>query len=222
MNEPLEVELRDGTPVSIRPIRPSDRERLAEGFAALSERSRYLRFHTSMPKLSDAQLRYLSEVDQHDHVALVAGRRDDPEGPGLGVARYVRLADDPSIAEAAVTVADQWQGRGLGTLLLLALAREALGKGVRTFRNYVLAENTGMIKLFEQLGAEREPDEPGVYVIDFELPADPDDLPNTPAARVFRAVAQGLPARLDPAPRPVWHERGPLREWLDEHLGSRS
>lgn len=206
MEPPIEYKLRDGTPVLIRPIRPADSARLREGFERLSERSVYMRFHTAMPSLSDAQLRYLTDVDHVDHVALVAERADDPEGPGLGVARYVRLTDDPEVAEAAVTIADEWQGRGLGTLLLSALASAALRNGVRVFRNYVLAENAAMVALFDELGARRRFEGSGIYRIDFMLPAHPDDLPDTPAGRVFRAAARGdLPA-LYPALPPVWRD----------------
>ena len=231
------VTLRDGSRVLIRPIRPEDRGPLERGFAQLSERSRYLRFHTFMASLTEAQLRYLTEVDQHDHVAVVAVDAED-ETRGLGVARYVRL-DDPGVAEAAVTVLDELQGRGLGTLLLAALAQHAVGNNVRTFRNYVLAENTGMLQLFENLGAKRSNDGAGVFQVDLDLSHDPEDLPDTPSGRVLKAAAcRQLPA-LDPSLPPVWttpaplpsgdearpttawHERGALRDWLDEVLRPR-
>jgi RimJ/RimL family protein N-acetyltransferase len=168
MDQPLEAKLRDGTLITIRPILPEDRQQLAEGFARLEDRSRYLRFHTSMRTLTPRQLSYLTEVDHVDHEALVAVRSDD--GRGLGVARYIRLQDDPEVAEAALTIADEWQGRGLGTLLLRALASSALRNGVRVFRNYVLAENDAMIALFDELGASRTLQGRGVYRVDFELP----------------------------------------------------
>lgn len=198
----MELTLRDGTPVVIRPIRPDDRDRLQEGFAKLSQRSVYLRFHTSMRMLSAAQLDYLTEVDHVDHVALVAAR-GDPEGPGLGVARYVRLKEDAEVAEAAITVIDEWQGRGLGTLLLGALAAAALRNGVRVFRNYVLAENRAMIALFDELGAQRTR-EASVYRIDFLVPVTLEDLPDTPAGRVIKAAARGELPALDPSLPPVW------------------
>ncbi len=243
----IRVTLRDGTPVVIRPIRPADRRALEEAFAQLSPRSRYLRFHTFIDSLSDAQLRYLTEVDHDRHVALVAAHADHPEGPGLGVARYVRL-EDSDVAEAAVTVVDAYQGQGLGTLLLGALAQHALAHGVTTFRNYVLAENTGMLALFEDLGATKTSDGGGVYRVDLALPKAAEDLPDTPTGRVLRAAATRLLPPLDPSLPPVWHrreertdeadrpedaggegsatgkgrwrERGALRDWLDEALGS--
>lgn len=228
------VTLRDGSRARIRPISPQDRGALEEGFAQLSERSRYLRFHTFTASLSAAQLRYLTEVDQRDHVAFVAVDAGD-EGRGLGVARYVRL-EDPAVAEAAITVIDEVQGRGLGTLLLAVLAQHAVGNGVSTFRNYVLGENAGMLQLFADLGAERITDGQGVFRIDLALPRDPEDLPDTPTGRVLKAAARGQLPTLDPALPPVWtapspqpapaavpagRERGALRDWLDEVLRSR-
>ena len=120
--EPLTAELRDGTRVLIRPIEPEDKGLLLSGFEQLSEQSRYRRFLAPVPKLTESQLTYLTEVDHDTHEALVAVDAGQPLR-GLGVARYVRLQDHPEIAEAAVTVIDAYQGRGLGTLLLALLAR---------------------------------------------------------------------------------------------------
>jgi RimJ/RimL family protein N-acetyltransferase len=240
--EPLEASLRDGTRILIRPIRPDDRQRLEDGFTRLSPRSRYLRFHSSIERLSEAQVRYFTEVDHHDHVALAAIDLDTEDEPGIGVARYVRLRDEPEVAEAAVTVLDEYQGRGLGTLLLRLLAEEATRHGVRVFRNYVLAENTVMLKVFKELGAVRELDESGVYTVDLAIPLESKNLPQTPAGRVFKAAARHLLPKLDARLPPVWQraedetegnedasqpedaprswsERGNLRHWLDEVLG---
>src|SRR4051812_1673019 len=134
-----EVPLRDGSVVTVRPIAPEDAEPLREAFDRLSERSRYRRFFTPMPHLGDRLLRYLTEVDHHDHEALVAN--DAQTGVGVGVARFVRLADRPADAEAAVTVADDWHGKGLGTLLLELLAVRAREEGIERFVAVMLPEN---------------------------------------------------------------------------------
>src|SRR5581483_8378240 len=97
-------------------LTPSDAPVLAEGFARLSAESRRLRFLTAKPTLSPSELRYLTEVDGHDHEAL--GAVDPVSHRGVAVARFVRDDQEPTRAEAAITVADDWQRRGVGKLLL--------------------------------------------------------------------------------------------------------
>lgn len=188
--DPVEVTLRDGTRAWIRPIRPDDKDRLQEGLQRLSPESRYLRFHTGVDRLSESQLRYLTEIDYADHMAWVAVDTDRPGAPGMGVARYVRLPAEPDVAEAAVTVADEHQGKGLGSILLTVLSRSASEHGIRVLRNYVLVENEAMLRLLDELGAQRHDEGDGVYRVDMPLPADPHDLPDTPAKGVLRATAR--------------------------------
>src|SRR5216683_930913 len=111
--------LRDGSWVAIRPVRPEDGPLLTDGFARLSARSRRSRFFTGKVRLSEAEVRYLTNIDHHDHEALCAVSRD---GRGVGVARYIRDRDETASAEVAVTVVDEWQGRGLGGKLLALLS----------------------------------------------------------------------------------------------------
>jgi RimJ/RimL family protein N-acetyltransferase len=146
--DPVELTLRDGTTVLIRPIRAGDKDALEGGFARLSDQSRYSRFLAPMERLSPTMLAYLTEVDHRDHVALIAFDRDS--GNAVGVARYVRT--DGSSAEAAVTVVDEWQGRGLGTGLTSLLAERALEEGIDRFTAVLLAENDEMLALLESLG----------------------------------------------------------------------
>ena len=146
--KPAKVTLRDGSTVLIRPIGPGDRWTLKRGFRRLSDDSRYSRFLAPMPRLSASMLTYLTDVDHHDHEALVAF--DERSGDGVGVARYVRTGG--STAEAAVTVVDDWQGRGLGTALTSLLAERALEEGIDRFTALLLAENSDMMDLLESLG----------------------------------------------------------------------
>src|SRR5262249_26789271 len=95
------LELRDGSTVELRPIRPEDKPIFLDGFARLTPESRYLRFFTGKDHLTDAELAYLTEVDGERHFALGAIA---PDGRGAGVARFVRLEDEPDVAELAVTV----------------------------------------------------------------------------------------------------------------------
>ena len=163
------VDLRDGTQIVLRPVRPSDRELLVEGFAHLSPESRYQRFLAPMEELSEAMLDYLTEVDHHDHEAIAAL---DPEtGHGIGVARFVRLEDRPDVAEAAVTVVDEWQGRGVGTLLLGRLAARAREEGIRTFTAILLATNREMLDVLEPIARVNVVDrQTGTVQIEVDVP----------------------------------------------------
>ena len=153
------VVLRDGSAVLIRPVRPVDAPLVADGFARLSARSRQLRFLTPKKELSPAELRYFTDVDHHDHEAL--GALDHPGGRGVGIARYVRDADDPQAAEIAVTIIDDWQGRGLGTELVARLSDRARCEGIRRFTALVAAGNPAMAGLLRNAGAGLVRREPG-------------------------------------------------------------
>lgn len=238
---PLEMTLRDGTRTLLRPIRPDDGDRLQAGLQLLSPRSRLLRFHSRLDHLTDEQLRYATHIDHRDHVAWLALDADHSEVPGMALGQYVRLAGSHRVAEAAVTVVDHYQGRGLGTIMLAILAEVALANDIHVFRNYVLADNDAMLELFDQLGAERELITTNVYEVDLALPEDTADLPDTPAGRAISALAgdrgpasllaavsppvwiQRLRRRHDvpepPTPLvPDWPERGPFADWLDAAL----
>lgn len=163
------MRIRDGTRVDVRPIDPRDKTALRDAFERLSLQSRYERFLSPLDHLSAAMLRYFTEVDHHDHEALVAC---DPDTARLiGVARYVREEDDPTIAEAAITVADDWHGRGVGTALLHVLAERAREEGIGKFTAYVLARNDDMIDLLFRLGPAQIVDrQSGALQIEAELP----------------------------------------------------
>jgi GNAT superfamily N-acetyltransferase len=143
----------DAYSIEIRPIEPDDKQALVAAFDDLSGESRYRRFLAPRGQLSAAELRYFTEVDHHDHEALVA--IDPRTSRGIAVARYVRSRDDPSIAELAVAVIDDWQGRGIGSRLVAALATRALNEGITRFSAYVLAGNETMLNLLEDLGSVR-------------------------------------------------------------------
>ncbi len=187
---PREYHLRDGTPVFVRPIASYDKDRLRAGFHRLSPASRYQRFLAAMRDLSDAQLRQLTEIDYHDHMAWVALDPAQPGQPGVGVARYIRVANHPDTAEVAVTVADEWQGRGLGTLLLGLLSEWARAHGVTTFRAYTLETNDAMLRIFRDMGARVARHEEGTLQLDMPVPATLGELPDNPTGLAFKAVAR--------------------------------
>jgi len=144
------IVLRDGSRVRVRQGQASDAELLLRGFARLSSQSRYRRFLTPMPELDQKKVGYLTDIDHHDHEAMIA--LDELGKEGLGIARYVRNPVRPDAAEVAVTVIDDWQGRGLGTVLLEIISARARQEGINTFTALVLTENKEMLDLFEDLG----------------------------------------------------------------------
>ncbi len=189
--------LADGTRVTLRAIRPDDADELRRGFSRLSPRSRYLRFLRPMPRLSDEMVRYLCEADGESHVGIVAvtDSHDLKSEVGLGVARFMRLAGDPEVAEAAVTVVDEAQGKGIGRLLLQALGKLARARRVKCFRCEVLAENVQVRRLLDEAGAIVREDDGRTLV--FDVPLDfPDEGPEVshPLRRLLRVVASSLAA----------------------------
>jgi RimJ/RimL family protein N-acetyltransferase len=145
------VVLRDGSAVLIRQVRSTDAPLLADGFARLSPQSRRMRFLGAKTTLSPAELRYFTEVDHHDHEAI--GALSAADGRGVGIARYVRDADDPQAAEIAVAIVDDWQGRGLGTELISRLSDRARQAGIHRFTALAAAENGAVASLARKLGA---------------------------------------------------------------------
>jgi len=133
------VQLRDGSVVALRPLERADRAQLGEAIMRLSERSRYLRFASPMPVLRSADLDRLADVDHVDREALLAV--DPATRWGVAVARYAQMPEEPGVADMAITVADAWQGRGLGSLLLARIVLRARENGYRELRATTLAEN---------------------------------------------------------------------------------
>jgi RimJ/RimL family protein N-acetyltransferase len=144
------VVLRDGSAVLIRQVRSTDAPLLADGFARLSAASRQMRFLGVKKELSAAELRYFTDVDHHDHEALAA--LEWAGGHGVGIARYIRDAGDPQAAEIAVTIVDDWQGRGLGTELLARLSDRARQEGIHRFTALADAGNVAVAALLRNVG----------------------------------------------------------------------
>jgi GNAT superfamily N-acetyltransferase len=181
------LELLDGTPLLVRPIEPGDKEALQSGFERLGPESRYRRFLAPVGRLSARDLRYLTEVDHRDHEALVAFEADSRQG--VGVARFVRLQDDPRAAEFAVAVADDWQGHGIGTVLLGLLADRARDEGVERFRGVMLSRNAPIQELVTLLGEPRVIDrQPGTVEVEVDLPR---EGPGDTLRDMLRAAARG-------------------------------
>lgn len=140
--------------VELRPLERGDSATVQEVFDGLGPRSRELRFLTAKPRLTSADLRQLTDVDQHDHVAVLAV--SVPQGRPLGVARFIRDRKQPCSADVAVAVVDEWQDRGVGTMLANALVRRALEVGVRRFTLAMATDNEAAVRLLHRAPGEIE------------------------------------------------------------------
>ena len=148
--------LPDGAPILIRPIRATDKRMLENGLRHLSSESVQRRFLTPKSSFSRAELRYLTEVDGRDHVALVVESPAEPVRRLIAVGRFVRLSDDPDAAEVAIVVADDWQRRRLGSTLAELLAARARELGIRRFTATMAADNEPAHKLMRRLSDHLE------------------------------------------------------------------
>ncbi len=185
----FEMDLRDGTRVLLRPVRPGDRPRFIEGLALLSMESRYHRFFSPVSELTEEQLRYLTEVDQIDHVAWGAVDPVDPFFPGYGVARFIRVREDPETAEIALAVIDAYQRKGLGSILLAILYLLMGAGGIRFARSTILPANRFLIDWIHDLGAEKRLVE-GAYRLVLPVTPDLSSLPDHPRGRRFRMLLE--------------------------------
>jgi GNAT superfamily N-acetyltransferase len=188
--------LADGTLVRIRPITRDDRERLRNGFARLSAESKYRRFLAAPAALSESTLDYLTRTDGWNHLALGAelAAPGADTSYGLGIARFVRLEDDPTKAEAAVAVIDEVQRRGLGRLLLGELIRAAHERDVTTFVCHVLPSNEPVKTMLHEVDAQAMPlMKDGLLVYEMHLSEVLPDAPDQgPIYRILRLAAEGL------------------------------
>jgi GNAT superfamily N-acetyltransferase len=200
------VTLRDGSGLVIRPIRPDDKSAIAAGFERMSPESRFRRFFAPLERLSERDLAYLTELDHHDHEAVIGFGAGT--GEPVGVARYIR-SDVPTEAEVAVSVVDDWHGRGAATALLERLVRRAREEGITHFLALVMTENREAIELFDYLaspGSDRRRSASGHLELVIDLPE-----PGTPpgASRLGRALRAAARGVLDANP---WHL---IRERID-------
>jgi RimJ/RimL family protein N-acetyltransferase len=139
--------LLDGTTVFIRPIAPEDKALLSAGLRNLSPETAYRRFLSPKVRFSEAELKYLTEVDGHDHIAYVAVTGDTL----VGVGRVVRVA--PDTADMAIVVGDPWQGLGLGRRLATLLTEKAAAVGVTRIAGTMLADNRPAFRLMKGVGS---------------------------------------------------------------------
>jgi protein lysine acetyltransferase len=147
--------LPSGSRVLIRPIAADDKDKLARGLRQLSDESIRKRFLAAKPRFTRGELRYLTEVDGTNHIALVAVLEDDPDQL-VAVARCVRLPDRVATAEMAIVVGDPWQNQGLGRAMATALADAALAVGIRRFAATMLGGNEAARRLMRTFARRLE------------------------------------------------------------------
>jgi RimJ/RimL family protein N-acetyltransferase len=208
-----QVTLRDGTDAFVVPLERTDRAQLAAEFEHLSPESQRRRFLAPVRHLSDAMLDHLvDDVDGIDHVALVLCAETTPGVyDPVALARIVRYADVTDAADLAVTVKDEWQGRGVATALLEALVR-ARPVGVGRIVTEVLKDNPASLAMLRRIGEVSLEDEGnGVYGVVVELAAPTGTAPPPPVADPPRRVT---PLLRDHRHRDVLRTRDQVCPWF--------
>jgi RimJ/RimL family protein N-acetyltransferase len=156
--------LADGTRVRLRPLGSADRDGLAALFARLSPESRYRRFLSPKPQLTPRELVYLTTIDRFHHEAVAAV--DPRDGSIIGVGRYVRFADRPSVADVGFEVADELQGMGIGTALATHIVQHARASGLAVLTAATLWDNRSARAILRGLGFRARASQGSVIELD--------------------------------------------------------
>lgn len=209
-----QVQLPDGTDAFVLPLQRTDRAALVAEFETLGPESRRRRFLAPVVHLSDAMLEHLvDDVDGVDHVALVLCVETSPDVyDPVALARMVRYEDAPDAADLAVTVKDDWQGRGVATVLLEVLMRHR-PVGVRRIVTDVFKDNPASLHMLRRLGPSTQTDiGSGLYAVSVELDAATPERATVPAP----AVVGNRPAALlaDPTHRHALRTRDQVCPWF--------
>jgi acetyltransferase len=142
----------DGSRLPVRPMRRSDGDALRAAVASLSADTRYRRFMAPKPGLNSHEIAVLTDLDHHAREALIA--LDPGTGAWVAVARYAANADDPRTADVAITVADRWQRRGVGSALFARLVERARDEGIVRLHATTMAGNRAAVRLLRRHGFE--------------------------------------------------------------------
>lgn len=187
---PIPIQVRDGTHLLLRPVLPGDDERTMHGHVQFSSETLYRRFMTARVP-TPALMHYLAEVDYVDHFVWVVTDGGDPVADG----RFVRDENDPTLAEIAFTVADAYQGRGIGSFLFGALSVAARVDGVERFSARMLSENVPMRTIMDKYGAVWQREDVGVITTVIDVPRARDlSLGRDMADRIKRVARQVVEA----------------------------
>jgi RimJ/RimL family protein N-acetyltransferase len=178
--------IADDLDLLVRTVEPADKAHLLAGFSHLSERSRFFRFLGGVTRLSEKDLARFTARSNSEHCAIGALNMSVVPPDPVAIARYERLDTDQESAEMAVTVIDAYQGRGVGPLLIGAIAFCAAEAGIKRFVAYVHPENRGMIQLMISLGAHIADAAEGEITFDMPLHRDAGGYPDTRAGKQMR------------------------------------
>ncbi|HXZ97677.1 MAG TPA: GNAT family N-acetyltransferase [Burkholderiales bacterium] len=148
---PIDLQLRDGRRVTLRTVRPQDKDEFRAAFNRLSAESRYTRFMSALRELPPQMLKRATNPEESRELQLVAVVREGEREKIVGGARYA-AGEGSTDCEFAVAVADEWQGLGLARQLLEALRRAARARGFKRMEGFILASNTRMLGLAKRLG----------------------------------------------------------------------
>ncbi len=176
----------------VRPVTPDDKPLIEAGFDRLSDRGRYLRFMSATPKLSRAKLAYLAEVDQRTHIAIGVLHGESP----VAVGRLGLLPGSTEDADVAVTVVDEWQGRGIGSELIRMLGVAARHRGIERLHFDVLAENAPMLAVLARLDEyERRGDGPLLHIVVEAASIEDPDVPGSIGEMLDQASQPSMATR---------------------------
>ena len=193
---PIPIRVRDGALLLLRPVLPGDDERTVHGHILFSSETLYRRFMTArLP--SPALMHYLSQVDYVDHFVWVVTDGIDP----VADARFVRDESDPTVAEIAFTVADAYQGRGIGSFLIGALSIAARASGVERFSARMLSDNVPMRAIMDHFGAVWQREDIGVITTVIDVPGPRELGIKRELADEIKRVARQLSRRSAESPR---------------------
>ncbi len=162
--------LADQLCVKLSLVGPGDRKQFLNGFERISARTNIDRFLTFKKGFTEQELNYLLAIDNINHLAIGAVDCKKPD-IGIGLARYIRSKKDPGLAEAAIIVIDEYQGKGLGSLLYRELMAMAVQNKVRHLLNIVGKHNQGMLALLHKFGAHQTTEQEHTYELIIDLPA---------------------------------------------------
>lgn len=183
--------IRDNTYLCFKALEKVDREKFLDGFRKLSRKTVYHRFFGFMKELTEEQIEDLLNTDKKDHVAWAAFDIVDDDAIGIGVGRFRRSTVNPLEAELALTVIDEYQDKGVGTVLLAIMYYLGIKLDIEVFTGVMLSDNSKLIRRFKELGAEmiRIGTE---YEMRLPIFKNINDIPKTKYSRVVKPVLEFL------------------------------